>query len=576
MDDIIIFPNGDAGNKLLSLMAALDLQLRVKKNSECKIKLIYSYSYNDLIFDNKENDFMDQLPDFNFKNVSYVYEKKNFNVSSSLLTNILTSEHIKETSNTISKNTKKNIKKFGIEYNEYPLIKSGIIKNTWIMGFKNKGAHLIKEWLSDITKFKYYNKFIETVGFDWYDDKFEYVVIYLEIGGILKFIQTNTIANKFILSPDWYDKALKILKNKAKKPLKIIFYNNLRLDTKLLFKYLQVIEKYGEIINSKMIYSNQITKLLVMSKVDHYIGSRNLIQVGSYLYAKKHSITIINSHNVIEYPYRKNDCPKDWIILNDSNYRISSIRDMARYDLDILVGLSSTKTDESKEINKKLIHKSKNIISSKYAMFYENYNKALESKFLRDLMLFRNFEYKYKNTSKIYYLNSNISINEGLFLYHLIKKYKPKNLLEIGLACGISASFMLLAMDKKSKLTSVDPFQKYQWDSFGLVVIDEIIKENKLPKSIHSWAPYYSHKFFSLKNKNYDFCFIDGDHSYEGTMIDLEGCHELLKKNGILVIDDVLHYDVKKALHDFLIKYNDIYSKINNELRTMTGYIKIK
>ena len=38
------------------------------------------------------------------------------------------------------------------------------------------------------------------------------------------------------------------------------------------------------------------------------------------------------------------------------------------------------------------------------------------------------------------------------FMLNLIKKYKPKKLMEIGLACGTSAAFMLLAMDKKSKL----------------------------------------------------------------------------------------------------------------------------
>ena len=141
-EDIIIFPNGDAGNKLLSLMAALDLQLRIKKNSETKIKLIYSYTYNDLIFDENKNDFMDQLPEFKFKNISYIYEKKNNKVNSSLLSNLIISEHMKEIANKISKNSKKNIKKFGIEYNQYPLLKNGIIKNTWIVGFQNLDCFL--------------------------------------------------------------------------------------------------------------------------------------------------------------------------------------------------------------------------------------------------------------------------------------------------------------------------------------------------------------------------------------------------------------------------------------------------
>lgn len=568
--DIIIFPKGDFSNKLICLMGAIDLQLRTKK----KIEIIYSYSFNDLIFDNNKNDFMEELPQFDFVDLSYKYEKKNLKIESYILSNLLISEHLSEYSEKISKNEKLNIKKYGIEYNQYPKIDSGIIKNTWIQGFQNKGAPLVKKWLSDITKFKYYKTFINQVGFDWYDDSYEYVVIYLEIADLMIWIQNNTLMNKFILKPEWYDKALKILKNKTNKPLKIIFYNNLRLNSNLLYKYLEVFNKYGTIINdlSKNIKSLQIEKFLIMSKVDHYIGPRHFIQVPSYIYSKKHSITIINSHNTTNYPYRKEDYPSNWIICDDTYYRIETNRDLQKYNLDILVGLRSTNQDELFMIDKKAITLTKNTIKSRYNSFYKNFNKSIKSNILKDLLLYRNFEYK----NKIYKLNSNISINEGLFLFHLIKKYNPKKLLEIGLACGVSASFILISMDKKSKLTSVDPFQKYQWDSFGLNVVDEIIKENKLTKSNHKWEPYYSHRFFSQKNNNYDFCFIDGDHSYKGTMIDLEGCHNLLKKDGLLVIDDVLHGPVKKALYDFLNKNTDMYQKIDYDLKTMSGYIKRK
>jgi predicted O-methyltransferase YrrM len=568
--DIIIFPKGDFSNKLISLMASIDLQLRTKK----KVELIYSYSFNDLVFDNKKNDFMDQLPEFNFNNITYKYEKINLNIESYILSNLLITEHLSEYTNKVSKNEKLNIKKFGIEYNQYPHIDSGIIKNTWVQGFQNKGAPLVKKWLSDITKFKYYKTFMNEVGFDWYDESFEYVVIYLEISDLMIWIQNNTIMNKFILKPEWYDKALRILKSKINKPLKIIFYNNLRLNSKLLYKYLEVFNKYGIIINnlSKNIKSLQVEKLLIMSKVDDYIGPRHFIQVPSYLYSKKHSVTIINSHNTINYSYRKQDYPSNWVILDDTYYRIETNRDLQKYNLDILVGLLSTNEDELLMINKKSIKLTKNTIKSRYNSFYKNFNKSIKSKFLKDLLLYRYFELD----KKVYYLNSNISINEGLFLFHLIKKYNPKKLLEIGLACGVSTSFMLISMDKKSKLTSVDPFQKYQWDSFGLNVVSEIINENKLTKNNHKWEPYFSHRFFSQNNNSYDLCFIDGDHSYKGTMIDLEGCHNLLKKDGLLVIDDVLHGPVKKALYDFLNNNSNMYKKIENDLKTMNGYIKVK
>ena len=182
--DIIIFPNGDFANKLISLMGAIDLQLRTKK----KIELIYSYTFNDLVFDNNKPDFMDELPELNFSNISYKYEKKNLKIESYILSNLLISDHLTEFSEKISKNEKLNIKKFGIEYNQYPTIDSGIIKNTWIQGFQNKGAPLVKKWLQDITKFKYYKTFMNEVGFDWYDESFEYVVIYLEIADLLIWI----------------------------------------------------------------------------------------------------------------------------------------------------------------------------------------------------------------------------------------------------------------------------------------------------------------------------------------------------------------------------------------------------
>ena len=56
-------------------------------------------------------------------------------------------------------------------------------------------------------------------------------------------------------------------------------------------------------------------------------------------------------------------------------------------------------------------------------------------------------------------------------------------------------------------------------------------------------------------------------------MIDLIGANKVLKKNGLLIIDDVLHYDVKKALNNFL-KKNDNFEKINVDIKTMNFYIK--
>ena len=90
-------------------------------------------------------------------------------------------------------------------------------------------------------------------------------------------------------------------------------------------------------------------------------------------------------------------------------------------------------------------------------------------------------------------------MNEGIELYKIIKKYKPKNLVEIGFAVGISTLFMLCALEKDAELISVDPYQKIQWDKFGLINVDNILKEQNLPKTTHRFIEDYSKNFLKIQ-----------------------------------------------------------------------------
>ena len=211
----------------------------------------------------------------------------------------------------------------------------------------------------------------------------------------------------------------------------------------------------------------------------------------------------------------------------------------------------------------------KKILYKAYNKFYSQFDKYIESKFFKDLLLHRVLIKR----NKVRMVNSNISIKEGLEIYKLIKKYKPKKLIEIGLACGISTCFILCAISSGDKVYSVDPFQKIQWDRFGLINAYEVIKELKLPNNSHNWIPKYSGDYFKSTNDKYDFMLIDGDHSYNGTMIDLNGSLKILNNKGILVVDDVLHREVGKAVRDFM-RNNKRYIEIKNNVKTMGFYIK--
>ena len=47
------------------------------------------------------------------------------------------------------------------------------------------------------------------------------------------------------------------------------------------------------------------------------------------------------------------------------------------------------------------------------------------------------------------------------------------------------------------------------------------------------------------------------------SMIDLDGCHNILEKDRLLIIYDVLHQSVGKSLHYFINKNNIKYKKID-------------
>jgi predicted O-methyltransferase YrrM len=349
------------------------------------------------------------------------------------------------------------------------------------------------------------------------------------------------------------------------------------IDYHFLFLYIKVFKKYGQIIEHKKL--SQVNQLFILSKMDHYIGSTHFIILSAYLYEKKNSIVIINSNNTLKVKYNPKNYPNNWIFIEDKPFRILDNRGLNKYELDLLPNIQIIPIKDRYQISKVIFDTKKNIIKELYQTYYQEYDKIVKNQYLKDLLLYRIIFYD----DQLYILNSNINIKEGIMLYNLIKLHKPKKLIEIGFACGVSTAFMLCAMTKKDKLYSIDPFQKIQWNKFGLIVANEVIKEQKLTSKNHEWIGAYSGTFFENTTETYDLVFIDGDHSYKGTMIDLLGANKVLKKGGLLIIDDVLHYDVKNALFDFLKeqnknknnKNNNIKYKLIDDVNTMKAYMKL-
>ena len=139
----------------------------------------------------------------------------------------------------------------------------------------------------------------------------------------------------------------------------------------------------------------------------------------------------------------------------------------------------------------------------------------------------------------IYGQYSEMTSSERYFLSAIIQKYKPKKLLELGIAAGSSSVLILNAIKnvKNSYLMSVDYSTRYYRDTTkdtGFIV-------DKYPYLKKRWTLYtggLASRFMDKIGYDIDFCFIDTKHSLPGEILDFLLILPYLKTNAILVIHD--------------------------------------
>ena len=203
---------------------------------------------------------------------------------------------------------------------------------------------------------------------------------------------------------------------------------------------------------------------------------------------------------------------------------------------------------------------------------------------------------------KSYWRKSGLKGKWGNIFLERLVKHNPKNVLEIGVFCGVTArnicdflykknnnDFNYIGVDlfgsnQMQKKDEVEPtFLKNQKFSNPLknIYYNYILKENlnsiasvekllkKYSQNIKLIAGDTNKKLKEIDLKNIDFTFLDGGHSYQTVISDLSILYENMKgKNKVVLCDDYgeasFILDVKNAIDDFSNKNNIKVKLIEN------------
>ena len=153
-----------------------------------------------------------------------------------------------------------------------------------------------------------------------------------------------------------------------------------------------------------------------------------------------------------------------------------------------------------------------------------------------------------------------ISISQCHFLHLLIKSSKIKKILEIGTFTGLSTLTMSLALPDDGSVIALDKNQKTN------VVANEFFKKAGQENKIKTIIKPALETLRELKDKNeiFDLVFIDADKENYQKYYDYS--LQLIRKNGLIIIDNVLwHGEV--ADDDNNEKFTKIIRDFNNYVK---------
>jgi hypothetical protein len=129
---------------------------------------------------------------------------------------------------------------------------------------------------------------------------------------------------------------------------------------------------------------------------------------------------------------------------------------------------------------------------------------------------------------------TSIKQEEAEFIFSFLQENKITSTLEIGLAYGCSAAYILSAT--KSLHYAIDPFQE-RYNNLGLKNIKQMGLDGLL--QLEKGCSNVILPKLLLQGGKFDFIFIDGAHKYDDIFVDFYYADLLLNQNGYILFHDI-------------------------------------
>lgn len=146
---------------------------------------------------------------------------------------------------------------------------------------------------------------------------------------------------------------------------------------------------------------------------------------------------------------------------------------------------------------------------------------------------------------------------------------------EIGVLKGENVYKLLTECPNIKKIYGVDPYVEHtdyqttriqaDMDKYKKVAEENLAEFDDRYELVEKKSVDAAKDF---QENTFDFILVDGDHSYESILADLESWYPLLKKGGYIFIHDVYVPHVLNAIKDYKNKY-----KIRTPLNTSKNYV---